>query len=243
MLLIPAADFDFVVNGIEVEGQTWEGLDFQYPWESCARRSHRRRMQLSAFFIDQTPVTNAQYKAFMVASRYQPTDGHNFLRDWISGAPLEGWDNKPVTWVGIEDARAYANWAGKRLPHEWEWQYAAQGADGRNYPWGNAWREDAVPEVNRSRTLRPPDDVQAHPLGASHFGVLDLIGNVWQWTDEYRDDHTRAAVLRGGSSFQAQTSHWYFPQAYRLDQHGKYLLMAPCKDRSGTIGFRCVVDA
>lgn len=243
MLSIPAADFDFVVSGIEVEGQTWEGVDFQYPWESCARRSHRRRMQLSAFFIDQTPVTNAQYKAFMVASGYQPSDRHNFLRDWINGAPLQGWDNKPVTWVGIEDARAYANWAGKRLPHEWEWQYAAQGADGRNYPWGNAWREDAVPEVNRSRTLRPPDDVQAHPLGASHFGVLDLIGNVWQWTDEYRDDHTRAAVLRGGSSFQAQTSHWYFPQAYRLDQHGKYLLMAPCKDRSGTIGFRCVVDA
>ena len=51
------------------------------------------------------------------------------------------------------------------------------------------------------------------------------------------------AVLRGGSYYQPQTSHWYFPQAYRLDQHGKYLLMAPCKDRSACIGFRCVVDA
>ena len=61
--------------------------------------------------------------------------------------------------------------------------------------------------------------------------------------DEYADDHTRAAILRGGSSYQPQTSHWYFPQAYRLDQHGKYLLMAPCKDRAGTVGFRCVVDA
>jgi hypothetical protein len=50
-------------------------------------------------------------------------------------------------------------------------------------------------------------------------------------------------VLRGGSAYQPQTSHWYFPQAYRLDQHGKYLLMAPCKDRSAMIGFRCVIDA
>ena len=57
--------------------------------------------------------------------------------------------------------------------------------------------------------------------------MLDLVGNVWQWTDEFHDDHTRAAMLRGGSHYQPQTSHWYFPQAYRLDQHGKYLLMAP----------------
>jgi formylglycine-generating enzyme required for sulfatase activity len=91
--------------------------------------------------------------------------------------------------------------------------------------------------------LRAPADVDAHPAAASPFGLLDLVGNVWQWTDEYVDEHTRAAILRGGSSYQPQTSHWYFPQAYRLDQHGKYLLMAPCKDRSGCVGFRCVVDA
>jgi formylglycine-generating enzyme required for sulfatase activity len=89
----------------------------------------------------------------------------------------------------------------------------------------------------------PPDDVDAQPAGASVFGVLDLVGNVWQWTDEFTDEHTRAAILRGGSSYQPQTSHWYFPQAHRLDQHGKYLLMAPSKDRAGTVGFRCVVDA
>jgi gamma-glutamyl hercynylcysteine S-oxide synthase len=243
MLSIPAGDFDFVVGGVEIEGQTWEGNDVQYPWEDSARRGHRRRMTMQPFHIDRTPVTNAQYREFLDASGWLPRDPHNFLRHWQNGAPPPGWDNKPVTWVSLEDARAYAQWAGKRLPREWEWQYAAQGSDGRIYPWGNAWNEAMMPATNRGRTLRAPDDVDAHPDAASPFGVLDLVGNVWQWTDEYVDEHTRAAILRGGSSYQPQTSHWYFPQAHRLDQHGKYLLMAPSKDRSGCVGFRCVVDA
>lgn len=243
MVAIPAGDFDFVVGGVEIEGQTWEGVDVQYPWESSARRGHRQRMAMEALHIDRYPVTNAQFLEFLQATAYRPRDAHNFLRHWRDGAPPRGWERKPVTWVSIEDARAYAQWAGKRLPREWEWQYAAQGTDGRLYPWGNAWRDDAVPEPCRARRMRAPDDVDAHPTGASPFGVLDLVGNVWQWTDEYHDEHTRAAILRGGSLYQPQTSHWYFPQAYRLDQHGKSLLMAPCKDRSGGIGFRCVVDA
>ncbi|MFT3817381.1 MAG: SUMF1/EgtB/PvdO family nonheme iron enzyme [Rubrivivax sp.] len=243
MVEIPAAEFDFVVGGVEIEGQTWAGLDVQYPWEDVPRRQHRRRMSMKRFFIDRTPVTNAQFKAFVDSSGYRPNDAHHFLRHWAGGAPPAGWDHKPVTWVALEDARAYAAWAGKRLPREWEWQYAAQGSDGRRYPWGNDWDASAVPPPHTGRTLPPPADVSAHPRGASPFGVLDLVGNVWQWTDEFHDAHTRAAVLRGGSAYQPQTSHWYFPQAYRLDQHGKYLLMAPCKDRSGMLGFRCVVDA
>jgi iron(II)-dependent oxidoreductase len=243
MVRIPAAEFDFAVQGIEIEGQTWDGLDVQYPWESSPRRSHRRRLRIESFFIDRHPVTNAQYKAFLDATRYRPRDDRNFLRDWLNGAPPRGWENKPVTWVSIEDARAYASWAGKRLPHEWEWQYAAQGTDGRLYPWGNEWNPEAVPGPATGREMPAPADVDAHLQGASPFGVMDLVGNVWQWTEEFVDEHTRAAILRGGSAYQPQTSHWYFPQAYRLDQHGKYLLMAPCKDRSAGIGFRCVVDA
>lgn len=243
MVAIPGGVFNFEVTGIEVEGYTWAGMDFQYPWESTARRAHRRRMTIAPFHIDRYPVTNAEFKRFLDASGYWPADDHNFLRDWEQGAPRAGWENKPVTWVSLEDARAYAAWAGKRLPHEWEWQYAAQGQDGRLYPWGNEWQIDAAPAINKGRELPPPSDVDAHPAGASPFGVMDMVGNVWQWTDEYVDEHTRAACLRGGSSYEPQTSHWYFPQARRLDQHGKYLLMAPCKDRSALLGFRCVVDA
>ncbi|MDY0744152.1 SUMF1/EgtB/PvdO family nonheme iron enzyme [Paucibacter sp. R3-3] len=242
MVTVPAAEFDFAVGGVEIEGFVWDGVDVQYPWESSPRRGHRRRLQVPAFHIDVHPVTNAEFKRFIDASGYAPRDAHNFLRHWVAGMPPTGWADKPVTWVSLEDARAYAAWAGKRLPREWEWQYAAQGSDGRLYPWGNAWDTQAVPAPNRSRTMRAPADVGTHPRGASPFGVQDLVGSVWQWTDEYEDEHTRAAILRGGSSYQPQTSHWYFPQAYRNDQHGKLLLMAPAKDRSAGIGFRCVVD-
>jgi formylglycine-generating enzyme required for sulfatase activity len=243
MVAIPGGAFDFVVSGVEIEGQTWAGLDVQYPWEELPRRAHRRRLQMTPFFIDRTPVTNAQFQRFMQATGYAPRDAHNFLSHWVQGAPPDGWQHKPVTWVALEDARAYAAWAGKRLPREWEWQYAAQGTDGRRYPWGNDWRADCAPPPHRARLTPVPADVLAHPAGASPFGVLDLVGNVWQWTDEYHDVHTRAAVLRGGSAYLPPTSHWYFPQAHRLDQHGKLLLMAPGKDRSAMVGFRCVCDA
>ena len=243
MVTIPAGEFTFKVTGVEIEGYTWKGLDFQYPWEDSPRRSHLRRMKMDAFHIDKYPVTNAEYQKFIDATGYRPKDDHNFLRDWAKGAPRKGWEKKPVTWVSIEDARAYAAWAGKRLPHEWEWQYAGQGTDGRLYPWGNDWNVANMAPGSKAREMPAPANVDAHPQGASPFGVMDLVGNVWQWTDEFHDEHTRAAALRGGSAYLPQTSHWYFPQAYQLDQHGKYLLMAPSKDRSAGLGFRCVVDA
>jgi formylglycine-generating enzyme required for sulfatase activity len=243
MTTIPAALFRFKVRGMEIEGGDQVGVDVSYPWEPTARRFHEHVLDVRKFYIDRTPVTNRQFKAFLEASRYHPKDGANFLKDWTDGNYPEGWGDRAVTWVSLEDARAYAAWAGKRLPHEWEWQYAAQGTDGRIYPWGQEWRGDAVPVPNTSRKLTAPDPVATHDKGVSPFGVSDLVGNVWQWTDEYVDEHTRAAILRGGSYYQPKGSLWYFPQAYRNDQHGKLLLMSPGRDRAGTIGFRCAADA
>ncbi len=243
MIKIPATQFEFVVQGVEIEGGNLPGVDVQYSWESAPRRYHRHTMQVPAFFIDKYPITNADFKKFLDVSDYHPRDDHNFLKDWKDGTYPSGWDDRPVTWVSLEDARAYAGWAGKRLPHEWEWQLAAQGTDGRSYPWGNRWDAPMVPEVNHSRDAIRPAEVGAYPRGSSPYGVEDLVGNVWQWTDEYTDEHTRAAVLRGGSYYQPVGSVWYFPQAYNLHEHGKYLLMAPARDRAATIGFRCVRDA
>ncbi len=242
MIKIPEADFLFRVFGIEIEGLNDVGVDVQYPWENSPRRLHEHPMHVKSFYIDKYPVTNAEFKKFMDATHYHPKDDLNFLRDWKDGTYPTAWDNKPVTWVSQEDARAYASWAGKRLPHEWEWQYAAQGTDLRPYPWGNEWDPTAVPAPDKSRTMRGPDAVGAHPKGVSPFGVMDMVGNVWQWTEEFVDEHTRAGILRGGSYYQPQGSIWYFPQAYKLTEHGKLLLMSPSMDRSGAVGFRCVVD-
>jgi len=243
MVRIPEGDYDFQVRGIEIEGGNDPGVDVQYPWEDIPHRSHRHRMHVASFYVDRAPVTNAEFKKFLDASSYRPKDDHNFLRDWKDRSYPEGWEKKPVTWVSIEDARAYAKWAGKRLPHEWEWQFAAQSGDGRLYPWGNDWNSQAVPAADRGHSMRALASVDAFPRSASPLGILDLEGNVSQWTDEYRDPHTRAAILRGGAAYQPTGSIWYFPQTYRLDEHQKYLLMSPGRDRAGTIGFRCVVDA
>jgi formylglycine-generating enzyme required for sulfatase activity len=243
MVELPAAEYDFIVNGIEIENANNPGVDVQFPWEDSPRRNHRHLISIARLFIDRTPVTNAAFTRFVDTAHYVPADDHNFLRDWSRGKYPEGWARKPVTWVSIEDARAYCRWAGKRLPHVWEWQYAAQGTDGRIYPWGHEWLQNAVPQVSHSRTLRPPTAVDAFPAGASPFGVLDLEGNVAQWTDEFTDAHTRAAVLRGGDFYRPQGALWYFPKSDRLDEQEKYLLVSPGRDRSGVVGFRCAKDA
>ena len=154
MVKIPEGDFDFRVQGIEIEGFDDIGVDVQYAWEDTPRRFHEHPMHVKSYWIDKYPVTNAQFKKFLDASHYRPQDDLNFLREWKDGNYPSGWDNKPVTWVSLEDARAYAAWAGKRLPHEWEWQYAAQGTDGRTYPWGNRHVAPATrPTLRRSSKI------------------------------------------------------------------------------------------
>lgn len=244
MVKIPGGWYDFTVHGTEIEGYNDVGVDVQYAWENSPRRYHEHRMHIHSFYMDKYPVTNAEYKKFLDATHYHPVDDYDFLKDWKNGTYPSGWGNKPVTWVSLNDARAYAKWAGKRLPNEWEWQYAAQGGDAsRLYPWGDTWNPANVPSPDKGHALTSPADVNANPGGASPFAVMDMVGNVWQWTNEFEDAHTRAAILRGGSYYQPQGSVWYFPQAYRNDEHGKYLLMSPSYDRSGTLGFRCVKDA
>lgn len=106
--------------------------------------------------------------------RYWTFDG-----DKPTGFP-EGWDNKPVTWVSREDADAYCRSRGARLPETWEWQYAMQGTDGRRYPWGNTQDSTRHPRPSQARDFPVLDDVDAHPTGASPFGVEDCVGNVFQ---------------------------------------------------------------
>jgi len=192
------------------------------------------------FAIDETPVTNAQYAEFLSLSRYRPRHRENFLRHWVNGRPVGGSEDHPVVYVDLDDARAYAHWAGKRLPTEEEWQYAAQGPDGRRYPWGD---EMEAGRCNGGET-GSTTPVKAHPAGRSPFGCYDMCGNVWHWTESERSDgHTRFCIIRGGSFFAARGSNWYVDGGPRAANFAtKFLMMWAGLDRCATVGFRCVAD-
>jgi formylglycine-generating enzyme required for sulfatase activity len=199
-----------------------------------------REARLPSYAMDLTPVTNAQYARFLQETGYQPKDPTNFLKHWHDGQVPPGREDHPVVYVDLEDARAYTQWAGKRLPTEEEWQYAAQGGDGRRYPWGNEWRANHGNDGRAGGTTA----VRAFPEGRSPFGCYDMCGNAWEWTESERSDgRTRFCILRGGSYYQAKGSDWYADGgAQPCDFAAKLLLMWPGLDRCSTIGFRCVVD-
>jgi formylglycine-generating enzyme required for sulfatase activity len=200
-----------------------------------------RPAKVGRFAIDLTPVTNAEFARFLRASRYSPPHRESFLKHWNgSDAPPHGLEDHPVVYVDLTDARAYAAWAGKRLPTEEKWQLAAQGTDGRLYPWGNDWLADRCNAAGPTTT-----PVRAFPLGRSPFGCFDMIGNTWEWTEsERRDSRTRFAILKGGSFYRATGSDWYADGGPRYCNYAsKFVLLWPGLDRCATIGFRCAADA
>jgi len=199
-----------------------------------------RTLEMRRFYMDRTPVTNAVFAEFLAATGYAPADRSNFLKHWAGGKPPAGLADHPVVWVSLDDVRAYAAWAGKRLPTEAEWQYAAQGPDGRTYPWGPKM------EPGRCNTkLGRTTAVTAFPAGASPFGVLDLVGNVWQIVNDVYDDGVyRFGIIRGGSFYSPENSVWYVKSGpLPADRTQMLLLIAPGLDRAATVGFRCVKDA
>lgn len=242
MVEIPAASFTMTVEfhtrecGFYTSAEEAPGLgtDLHKP------RQFTRRVQLERYAMDLTPVTNAQFAAFLQASHYRPRHLENFLRHWVNGAPPPGRGDHPVVYVGLDDARAFARWAGKRLPTEEEWQYAAEGPRHTRYPWGDEMHPDCCNRDLAGHTTH----VEQYPAGRSAFGCYDLCGNVWHWTESERSDgRARFCILKGGSCYKAAGSVWYADGGPMPCQFAaKFLLMWPGLDRCSTIGFRCVAD-
>jgi formylglycine-generating enzyme required for sulfatase activity len=229
MVEIPAGTYTFRMSATDVPNPV-----IPYPDYSIPRTWHMER-----FLMDRYPVTNREFKRFLDATGYRPKDRTNFLRHWIGGRIPSGKENHPVVCVGLEDARAYARWAGKRLPTGMEWQYAAQGMDGRKYPWGNEF--DSTRCNNALNTTTPVD---AYPHGGSPFGVMDMVGNVWQLTNDVYDNGSYYYLtMRGGCYYYPKSSEWYVTGgAWPVDRHQMLLMVSPGFDRSETVGFRCVKD-
>ncbi|MGV8095084.1 MAG: formylglycine-generating enzyme family protein [Mangrovibacterium sp.] len=251
MVLIPAGTFS-------CDSYRTGDSFISYP-EDLTRKGEK--VEMKKFFMDQYPVTNAQYEEFLKASGYQPADTTNFLKHWKNGKIPEGQEKFPVIYVTLEDAQAYARWAGKRLPTEVEWQYAAQAGKGHEWPWIqktpvrrvedfitntlSVWKLEGI-EPDRCNlgdgSLYP---VGKYPRGKNPYGLYDLVGCVWQLTsDVYDNTSYRYIMVRGGSYFLPSSSFWYVQGGPRELNFRQYLLrVSPSFERKATVGFRCVKDA
>ncbi len=251
MVTIPAGDF-------RCDNYRIGDSFIAYP-EDMTRKGES--VPMKKFYMDKHPVTNAQYKAFLDASGYQPADKENFLKHWQNGTIPAGMENHPVIYITLEDAQAYATWAGKRLPTEMEWQYAAQTPKGNEWPWTqktpvkriedfitntlSVWKLEGI-EPDRCNLgdgeLYP---VGKYPKGANAYGLQDLVGCVWQLTNDVYDNTSyRYVMVRGGSYFRPSSSFWYIQGGPRELYFRQYLLrVSPSFERKATVGFRCVQDA
>ena len=181
----------------------------------------KRGVFVETFQIDRYTVTNGQYGRFLEAT------GHNPPGHWRGGTYCPVMALDPVVNVSWYDAVAYAEWAGKRLPTEEEWEKAARGTDGREYPWGD-WQEGRCNTEEAGVGETTPVG-RYSPAGDSPSGCADMAGNVWEWTVSSWESGSSSRVVRGGS--------W---DGFRED--------ARCATRDGyypyisneLIGFRCV---
>jgi formylglycine-generating enzyme required for sulfatase activity len=196
-------------------------------------------MDMGDFYMDRYPVSNREFETFLLATDYQPRDTANFLKHWKGRTCPDTLADHPVVWVSLEDARAYAGWSGKRLPTEAEWQYAAQGTDGRLWPWGPDFDSTLCNYASGHST-----SVRSFPDGRSPFGVEDMTGNVWQMCDdEYYNGSFYFSMIRGGSFYRPTSSWWYIQGGPQANDRTQILLRTgPGFDRSATVGFRCVCD-
>lgn len=225
MVLVPGAVFSFNLSPND---------DFiPYP------ESGGENVKIDSFLIDKYPVTNAEYYEFLESSGYHPADTTRYLRHWDSGIFRQGQDKYPVVFLAYEDMTAYAKWAKKRLPTEAEWQLAAQGPEKRTWPWGDEFHGTYC-----NNSFDRPTPVDAFSKGQSPCGAYDMVGNVWQMTnDMYFNGTDYFAIIRGGSYYKPESSWWYIqggPQP--LNKTQMLLMVSPGFDRSATVGFRCVKD-
>ena len=223
MVLIPAGIFALGTSNEQAD----EIINIFGNWQKAyfLRETPSRKVFLSSFYIDKYPVTNAGYKKFIDETGHPvPHKSSPLARpfNWNRDTKMfpVGKGDHPVVMIDWHEAHAYAEWAGKRLPTEAEWEKAARGTDGRIWPWGNEWMSDCCNHgINGAKGTTP---VNTFEKWASPYGVVDLAGNVWEWCDDEFDEkyHSitsnenprgtgQGKVIRGGC--------WYdeTPELYR----------------------------
>lgn len=218
------------------------------------------QVTMDAFWIDKVEVTNAMYNLCMQQGgcTQLPFNLNSKTRQTYFNDPQ--YANYPVVYVSWAQADTYCKWAGRRLPTEAEWEYAARGNDTRVYPWGD--QRPTSTFANFNANVGDTTEVGSFPSGASAFGVLDMAGNVAEWVhDYYQSDYYSSAnnnnptgpltrtkyfnrVVRGGSFADSE-------EAIRVSKRSSTLgpdFNAPMDSAAyvgtyaATLGFRCAAD-
>jgi formylglycine-generating enzyme required for sulfatase activity len=200
--------------------------------------SPAHQVDLPAYYLEMFEVTNAQFAAFVEDAGYVTEVEQSGGSGWQAFAA--GKENHPVVKVSWNDASAYCDWAGRRLPTEAEWEKVARGPDSLLYPWGNDWNPDYANV--KAAGYRGTTPVGIFANNVSPYGVFDMAGNVWEWTadwyqpypgnstpDEFYGEKFR--VLRGGG--------WFDEQDQVLTTNRSSTSPEAAND---DIGFRCATD-
>lgn len=216
--------------------------------DGTPREAPAHAVTVAAFAMDKTEVTNAEYAEFVQATSHEPPP------EWMGGKPPEGQENWPVANVSLADANTFAQWRSKRdgvtyrLPTEDEWEYAARGGTNQwLYPWGNEWSDDRANRGSGNTNEDRLMPVGSYPQGASPWGGLDLIGNVWEWTSSkasiYPNNTTAPPVtpaesekfiIRGGCYTYVDSPE----QGKKITSTWRYWI--PPSIKVPTLGFRLV---
>jgi formylglycine-generating enzyme required for sulfatase activity len=197
------------------------------------------QVRMSAYYIDQHEVTNSQFRTFLSESHYH---GKPMPGKWLTDDKARALDPKlPVVMVNAYDAKAFAEWAGKQLPTEAQWEMAARTTESRRYPWG-----DDSPKWSRPRTYGQIDPVMTFPEDASPYAVFDMAGNVEEWTKDWFDTKyfrslaertTDNPIGASKSSRSAQLVVKGGSKTFSLS----YRQGVPPEKRLSHLGFRCVL--
>ena len=236
MVHIPAGEFIMGSNREDTEGKSTE---FGMAKPLFLDEHPQRKVFLHSFYIELYEVTNSQYRKFVEATRSRPPIS------WVNGRIPVGRENYPVADVNWYEAGRYCQWIGKRLPTEAEWEKTARGPHGLEYPWGNEYDSQ---KANAGDTGRGDlASVGSFDSGKSPYGVYDMAGNVWEWTQDWYQPYPgnqyqtdafgqKYKILRGSS--WGGVGHYALPLFYR-SAHRFYA--APEQSFSDA-GIRCARD-
>jgi iron(II)-dependent oxidoreductase len=227
MVFVPAGEF---VMGSTLDDLKKKGEQDEYP---------QRKVWVDAFYIDMHEVTNAQYKFYADSTGAEPP------HLWVDGNYPVGHDGYPVSDIAWDQAVSYAEFMGKRLPTEAEWEKAARGTDGREYPWGNKFDPHAV-------DLEELRQVMSNPDNKSPYGAFDMAGNVAEWVDDWYAQYPRQAGEEIPKEITTRKQD-YPEQKFKVYRGGGFNTFSRflrCANREREkpdkmwryIGFRCAMD-